>query len=167
MLTIPYPARAILSLYIIQKKNKQENSSLNCPFFPLFASCFTLLLELLALVSLGRQHDVVLEIQLGLVVALEGLKVNDEVVLDGEDGVGGQPGVVLGVELGGAALVLGVSDLIAVLASFYTDFFIFIYIQEMKLTMMWMWAGRIGCLSISDSSLYEGPSVGSEYAVGW
>lgn len=74
-------------------------------------------LKLLALVSLGGQDDIILEIQLGLVVALERLEVDDEVVLNGEDGVGGQPGVVLGVELGSAALVLGVSDLIAVLAS--------------------------------------------------
>lgn len=66
---------------------------------------------MLALVSLRGQDDVVLQIQSSLVVALAGLEVDDEVVLDSEDGVGGQPGVVLGVELGCASLVLGVGDL--------------------------------------------------------
>ena len=68
-------------------------------------------LELLALVALGREHDIVLEVQGGLVVALERLKVDDEIVLDGKDGVRLQPGVVLGVELGGDALEVVVGDL--------------------------------------------------------
>lgn len=67
--------------------------------------------KLLALVVLGRQDDIVLEIQLGLVVALARLEVDNEVVLDGKDGVGGQPGVVPGIQLRGAALVIGVRDL--------------------------------------------------------
>jgi hypothetical protein len=71
-----------------------------------------LFLELLALVSLGCQNDIVLQVQSSLVVALEGLEVDNEVVLDSENGVSGQPGVVLGVELGCASLVFGVSDLL-------------------------------------------------------
>lgn len=64
----------------------------------------------LALVALGGEHNVVLEVEAGVGVALAGLEVDEEVVLDGEDGVGLQPGVVTGVELGGAALVVGVGD---------------------------------------------------------
>lgn len=64
--------------------------------------------------SLGRslrcEDHVVLQLQLGLVV-LVGLEVDHQVGLDGEDGVGGQPGVVLGVELRRAAGVVGVGDL--------------------------------------------------------
>ena len=70
-----------------------------------------LVAKLLALVSLGGEDDVVLEVEGGLGVALAGLEVHDQVVLDGEDGVGSQPGVVPGVELGGAALEVGVGDL--------------------------------------------------------
>lgn len=76
-----------------------------------FLYLFVVYLERLALVVLGRQDDVVLELELSLVVALEGLEVDDEVVLDGEDGVSGQPGVVLGIQLGRAALVVLVCDL--------------------------------------------------------
>lgn len=65
----------------------------------------------LALVALGSKVDVVLELEDGLgVLLLDGLEVDNEVVLDGEDGVGLDPGVVVGVELGGAALVVGVGD---------------------------------------------------------
>ena len=44
-------------------------------------------------------------------VVLDGLEVDHEIVLDGEDGVGGEPGVVLGVDLGDDGLVVFVSDL--------------------------------------------------------
>lgn len=81
------------------------------PIFWLLYFSFSFL-ELLALVSLWRQNDIVLQVQSSLVVALEGLEVNNEVVLDSEDGVSGQPGVILGVELGCASLVVGVSDLL-------------------------------------------------------
>ena len=37
--------------------------------------------------------------------------LDDEIVLDGEDGVGGEPGVVLGVDLGDDGLVVFVGDL--------------------------------------------------------
>lgn len=53
----------------------------------------------------------VLELELGLGVAGEGGQVDDEVRLDGEDGVGVEPGVVAGVELRGAAPEVGVRDL--------------------------------------------------------
>ncbi len=53
--------------------------------------------KLLALVTSGRQDDIVLEIELGLGVSLARLKVENKVVLDGKDGVGLEPGVVLGV----------------------------------------------------------------------
>jgi hypothetical protein len=72
--------------------------------------------------TLGREDDVELELPGGsaagtLVLAggrvvLDGLEVDDEVVLDGEDGVGGEPGVVLGVDLGDDGLVVLVGDLI-------------------------------------------------------
>lgn len=39
------------------------------------------------------------------------VEVDDEVVLDGEDGVGGEPWVVLGVDLSDDGLVLVVCDL--------------------------------------------------------
>lgn len=51
----------------------------------------------LALIALGREDDIVLEVELCLGVALEGLEVENQVVLDSEDGVGLQPRVVLGV----------------------------------------------------------------------
>ena len=72
--------------------------------------------------TLGRKDDVELELAGGsaagaLVLAggrvvLDGLEVDHEVVLDGEDGVGGEPRVVLGVDLGDDGLVVFVGDLI-------------------------------------------------------
>lgn len=72
--------------------------------------------------TFGRKDDVELQLAGGsaartLVLAggrvvLDGLEVDDEVVLDGEDGVGGEPGVVLGVDLGDDGLVVLVGDLI-------------------------------------------------------
>ena len=72
--------------------------------------------------TLGREDDVELELASGsaagaLVLAggrvvLDGLEVDDEVVFDGEDGVGGEPGVVFGVDLGDDGLVVFVGDLI-------------------------------------------------------
>lgn len=44
-------------------------------------------------------------------VVLDGVEVDDEVVLDGEDGVGRQPGVVFGVDLRDDGLVGVVRDL--------------------------------------------------------
>ena len=63
-----------------------------------------------ALEALGSKVDVVLELENGLVVTLEGLEGYHEVILDSEDGVVGNPGVVAGVELGSAALEVGVGD---------------------------------------------------------
>lgn len=82
-----------------------------------------------ALVVLGREHNIVLELQLGLGVALEGLKVAEQIVLDGEDGVGLQPGVILGVELGSAALEVGVGDLLSqkLVSTFFLFFFFSVY----------------------------------------
>ena len=72
--------------------------------------------------TLGRKDDVELKLTGGsaagaLVLAggrvvLDGLEVDDEVVFDGEDGVGGEPRVVLGVNLGDDGLVVFVGDLI-------------------------------------------------------
>lgn len=72
--------------------------------------------------TLGREDDVELELASGsaagaLVLAggrvvLDGLEVDDEVVFDGEDGVGGEPRVVLGVNLGDDGLVVFVGDLL-------------------------------------------------------
>ena len=72
--------------------------------------------------ALGREDDVELELAGGgaagaLVLAggrmvLDGLEVDDEVVLDGEDGVGGEPGVVFGVDLGDDGFVVVVGDLL-------------------------------------------------------
>jgi hypothetical protein len=71
--------------------------------------------------TLGSEDDVELELAGGgaagaLVLAggrvvLDGVEVDDEVVLDGEDGVGCEPGVVLGVDLGDDGLVVFVGDL--------------------------------------------------------
>jgi hypothetical protein len=44
-------------------------------------------------------------------VVLDGLEIDHEIVLDGEDGVGGEPGVVFGVDLGDDGLVVFVGDL--------------------------------------------------------
>ena len=63
------------------------------------------------LVVLRRQDDVVVQLELGLVVARQRLEVDNQVVLDSEDGIGRQSGVVLGVQLGGATLVLRVCNL--------------------------------------------------------
>lgn len=72
--------------------------------------------------TLGREDDVELELAGGsaagaLVLAggrvvLDGLEVDDEVVFDGEDGVGGEPGVVFGVDLSDDGLVIFVCDLV-------------------------------------------------------
>ena len=71
--------------------------------------------------TLGGEDDVELELAGGgaagtLVLAgrgvvLDGVEVDDEVVLDGEDGVGREPGVVLGVDLGDDGFVVFVGDL--------------------------------------------------------
>lgn len=44
-------------------------------------------------------------------MVLDGVEVDDKVVLDGEDGVGREPGVVLGVDLRNDGLVGVVGDL--------------------------------------------------------
>lgn len=62
----------------------------------------------LALVILWRENDVELKLEHGLAVALDGFKVDHKIRLDGENTVCLEPRVVLWVELGGAALVLGV-----------------------------------------------------------
>lgn len=51
---------------------------------------------------LWREAEVQLHLALGLLVALKRGEVDDEVVLDGKDGVGGEVGVVLWEDLGGA-----------------------------------------------------------------
>lgn len=77
--------------------------------------------------TLRRKHDVELELTGGsaagaLVLAggrvvLDGLEIDDEVVLDGEDSVGGEPGVVFGVDLGDDGLVVFVGDLARLLVA--------------------------------------------------
>lgn len=67
--------------------------------------------EDLTLIVLGRQDDVVFELELSLSVAFQGLEVDDQIVLDGEDGVGRQPWIVLRVQLCCAALIVGMRDL--------------------------------------------------------
>jgi hypothetical protein len=71
--------------------------------------------------TLRSENDVELELAGGgaagtLVLAggrvvLDGVEVDDKVVLDGEDGVGCEPGVVLGVDLSDDGLVVFVGDL--------------------------------------------------------
>lgn len=72
--------------------------------------------------TLGRQHNVQLQLlrrgaTRALVLAharwdaLDGCEVDDEIVLNGEDGVGLEPWVVLGVDLGDDWLVVVMSDL--------------------------------------------------------
>jgi len=71
--------------------------------------------------TLGRKDDVELELAgssaagalvlAGGRVVLDGFEIDDEVVLDGEDGVGGEPGVVFGVDLGDDGLVVFMGDL--------------------------------------------------------
>ena len=71
--------------------------------------------------TLGREDDVELELASGsaagaLVLAgrrvvLDGLEVDDEIVFDSEDGVGCEPGIVFGVDLGDDGLVVFVGDL--------------------------------------------------------
>lgn len=72
--------------------------------------------------ALRRQHNVQLELFRGrtpgtLVLAhaggdlLDRGEVDDQVVLDGEDGVGGEPGVVFGVDLRDDGFVVVVGDL--------------------------------------------------------
>jgi len=71
--------------------------------------------------ALRRKDDVELKLTSGstagaLVLAggrvvLDGLEIDHEVVFDGEDGVGGEPGVVFGVDLGDDGLVVFVGDL--------------------------------------------------------
>jgi hypothetical protein len=71
--------------------------------------------------ALGSKDDVELELAgssaagtlvlAGGRVVLDGVEVDYEIVLDGEDGVGCEPGVVLGVDLGDDGLVVFVGDL--------------------------------------------------------
>jgi hypothetical protein len=71
--------------------------------------------------TLGGEDDVELELAGGGAagtfvlaggrVVFDGVEVDHEVVLDSEDGVGCEPGVVLGVDLGDDGLVVFVGDL--------------------------------------------------------
>lgn len=63
----------------------------------------------LALVALRSKVDIVLELEDSLAI-VERLEFNNQVVLDGEDGVALDPLVIGGVQLGSAALELGVGD---------------------------------------------------------
>jgi hypothetical protein len=68
-----------------------------------------------------REHDIQLELAgrsaagalvlAGGRVVLDGVEIDDEVVFDGEDGVGCEPGVVFGVDLRDDGLVVFVCDL--------------------------------------------------------
>lgn len=60
-------------------------------------------------INLRCKDHVVLQLQLGLVILVR-FEVNDQVGLHSENGVGSQPGVVLGVQLSRAALEVGVGD---------------------------------------------------------
>lgn len=77
----------------------------------------------MSLLSSGRQHNVQSQLfcrrpARSLVLAhdlwhlFDGYEVDNKVVLDGEDGVGGQPRVVLGVDLGDDGLIIVVRDLV-------------------------------------------------------
>lgn len=59
--------------------------------------------KLLSLVILGRENDIVLQIQRGFVIALERLEVQNQVILDSEHSIRLEPWVVSGVELRRAA----------------------------------------------------------------
>ena len=117
------------------------------------------LLKLLALVALGGQDDVVLELEDGLVVALERLEVDNQVVLDGKDGVRLQPGVVFGIQLRRAALEFGVGNLLLTVSKSRSKICSgspragVQLVSNGLLTMIWMWAGRMGWRSSRLSSL--------------
>jgi hypothetical protein len=71
--------------------------------------------------AFGRKHDIQLKLAgrsaagalvlAGGRVVLDGVEIDDEVVFDGEDGVGCEPGVVFGVDLRDDGLVVFVCDL--------------------------------------------------------
>jgi len=61
--------------------------------------------------ALGRQDDVVLEVERCLWIALARLERDDEVVFDSEDGVALDVGVVVRVELRDEGAVVGMADL--------------------------------------------------------
>lgn len=76
----------------------------------------------MSLLSSGRQHNVQSQLfrrrpARPLVLAhdlwhlVDGHEIDNEVVLDGEDGVGGQPWVILGVNLGDDGFVIVMRDL--------------------------------------------------------
>ena len=97
--------------------------------FPLFLRINLVLnrIQVLDSKTLRRKHDVELELTGGSAagalmlaggrVVLDGLEIDDEVVLDGEDGVGGEPGVVFGVDLCDDGLVVFVGDLFEICVS--------------------------------------------------
>jgi hypothetical protein len=78
--------------------------------------------------ALGREHDIELKLAgsraagalvlAGGWVVLDGVEVDDEVVPDGEDGVGGEPRVVFGVDLCDHGLVGFVGDLVGIGSAF-------------------------------------------------
>jgi hypothetical protein len=61
--------------------------------------------------GLRAQRDVVFQIQLGLGVALARLEVHDQIVLNGEDRIGLEVLVIIGVELRDDGVVVGMCDL--------------------------------------------------------
>lgn len=107
-------------------------------------------LDHLPLIILGRQDHVILELQRRLVVALERDKIDHQIGLDGKDCVRLQPRVVLGVQLGRAALVVVVGDLVGQSQQVKSRRMGFekkrgvALLKRAELTMMWMCAGRIG-----------------------
>lgn len=93
-------------------------------FFFLFHRRINLVLNRIGVLNsktLRRKYDVELKLASGsaagpLVLAggrvvLDGFEIDYEVVFDGEDGVGGEPGVVFGVDLGDDGFVGFVGDL--------------------------------------------------------
>ena len=123
-------ARQDTKICKVLKKESTHPSCVQSTSHRPFPSKSHLLLNRLSSVNsqtLRRQHNVKLELAGGgtagaLVLAggrvvLDGVEVDYEVVLDGEDGVGGEPGVVFGVDLGDDGLVVFVGDLFEVFIS--------------------------------------------------
>lgn len=70
------------------------------------------------MLALGSEEKVEVELLGAALLALVVLEVDHQVVLDGEDSVGCEPWVVLGVDLGDDVLVFRVGDLGVLLAAY-------------------------------------------------
>lgn len=115
-----YRTQTLQPIMIQNRLRSDVQNAVQCPSsFSFLRLRHLLLLNWLRssnVLALWCEDQVELELLGHIALTLVVLEVDDEIVLDGEDGVGGEPGVILGVDLGNDGLVVWVGHLISWLA---------------------------------------------------